>query len=129
MSLLLARLALLDFGRLARRRQAHGDKGDLQHGERREGAEQRGDGVGDDGREFVGVEREDDDGVEIGVDLGDVVFERLDGCGGAGLGLEGGGVNGDFAGHGCGDGMRMEAERVGRGSWWPIGWARGVREL
>jgi hypothetical protein len=25
--------------------------------------------------------------------------------------------------------MRMEAERVRRDSWWPIGWAAGVREL
>lgn len=102
MLLLLANLALPDFRRLARWRQAHGYICDLQHGEGREDAEQRGHGVGDDGAELVGVEREDDDGVHVCVGACDVVFERRDGRRGDGFRLgERGGVDGDFAGHVC----------------------------
>jgi hypothetical protein len=65
--LLLAGLALLHFRRLARRRQADGYVCDLQHCEGRKDAEKRWYGVGDNGLEFVRIERQDDDGMHVGV--------------------------------------------------------------
>lgn len=103
MLLLLSRLAFLDPRRLACRRQADGYIYNLQNCQRCKDVEQRGDGVGNDGVELVCIEREDDGRMGIGVYPCDVVFEGLDGCGGAGFRLGGSGcVDDGFAGHGCG---------------------------
>jgi hypothetical protein len=103
-SLLLARLALADFGRLAGGRQAQCHICYLQHGERCKNAEQGGDGVGHDVLELVCIQREDDDGVHVGVDTCHVILQGLNGCRHAGLGFgRRRGVDGDFAGHVDGD--------------------------
>jgi hypothetical protein len=65
--LLLARFALLDFRGLARRWQTYGQVCYLQHGERREDAEERWDGVGDNVLELVCIHRQDEDRMHMSI--------------------------------------------------------------
>lgn len=102
-SLLLAWLALLNLRCLTRRRQTHSHKCYLQNGEGRQDAEERWDGVCDNGVEFVRVQREDDHGMDVRIKARRIILEGFNGRYCAGLRLGGSGcVNGDFAGHVCG---------------------------
>lgn len=81
------------------RRQACGYVCDLQHGEGQQRAEQDRRGVGDEVIEFVGVQREHDDWVDVCIDAREVGVERLDGRGGCFWGWDRGDAS--CAGH-CG---------------------------
>jgi hypothetical protein len=118
--LLVARLLLLQLRSAPRRWEADGDIGNLQDAERKQGAEQRGDRVGDNVAELEGVERENEDRVQVRVQAGHVVGQRLDGrCGRPGL-SDGRGVDDSRVGH-CERWSRRGALRRGANLWWDQG--------
>lgn len=77
LALLLARLLLPYGGRASRRWEAHSYKGYLQHGERRQGAEQCGHRVRDESGKLERVYGEDEDGMNVRVETRRIILQWL----------------------------------------------------
>jgi hypothetical protein len=119
MPLLLAGLALLDLGCLARWRQTDSHICDLQDGQWCENAQERRNRVCHNGIESESVKRQYHHGVHVSVQARNIVFERLDRRRSTGFWLRGSGcVDGDFAGHVCdNEGGKERADQGIRRRW------------